>query len=167
MVCQRCDGFGGYPCEKQADACIDGKIDSDIGKIAQTDTVQEIVQEYIQGLQNQHLPHNQAKAFPAQKLHEFVAQQAMIAEAAMNADDNKTRANRIKGNNIEKAWQQHRREQAQKTSRQDKQCAIHFTHGVLLIGNNPREDTDNKGQIVLIRKIEQQDHESEKEGFVI
>ena len=29
------------------------------------------------------------------------------------------------------------------------------------------EDTDNKGQIVLIRKIEQQDHESEKEGFVI
>ena len=68
--------------------------------------------EYVQGLHNQKLPYDQGKAFFTQKLCKFVAQQAIIAKAAMCADNNQACSKCIKYNNIYRAWQQNGWEQA-------------------------------------------------------
>ena len=65
IVCQWRNGFGGYPREKQTSAHIDGKIHCDIRRRGNTGAVKAVVKEYVQGLHNQKLPHNQGKAlFP-------------------------------------------------------------------------------------------------------
>lgn len=61
VICQRCSCFGGYLCEEQADAHIDNKIDRNVHRIVQAGAVEVIVKEKIQGLQNEHIPHNQGK----------------------------------------------------------------------------------------------------------
>jgi hypothetical protein len=112
IIGQRRYGFGGYPREEQANRHVDGKIDCDIYGIGHSGTVEAVVQEYIQGLQNQHLPYDQRQAFLAQKFHKFVAKQAIMTKAAMCTDDHKPRAERIKRKNVYKAWQKHGWEQA-------------------------------------------------------
>ena len=46
---------------EQADAHIDDKIDRNVHRIVQAGAVEVIVKEKIQGLQNEHIPHNQGK----------------------------------------------------------------------------------------------------------
>jgi hypothetical protein len=67
--------------------------------------VKAVIKEYVQGLKHQHLPHDQGKALFSQKLCQWIAKQSVIAKAAMDADDHKPRAKRIKRNDIKKAWQ--------------------------------------------------------------
>ena len=62
IICQRYDRYGRYPSEEDTTTLIDGKIDYDVHRIAHANAVTVIVNEYVQGLHNQKLPHDQGKA---------------------------------------------------------------------------------------------------------
>ena len=109
-ICQRCNRFSGYPREEKADAHIDGKIDRNVQRVVHAGAVKVIVEEYIQRLHNQKLPYNQGKALFPQKLCKLVAKQAVIAKAAMYADNHEACSKCIERNHIYEAWQQHRGE---------------------------------------------------------
>ena len=64
-----------------------------------------IVKEYVQGLHNQKLPHDQGKTFLPQKLCKFIAKQSVIAEATMYADDHEASTKCIDCDHVYKAWQ--------------------------------------------------------------
>jgi hypothetical protein len=72
-ICQRCYRFRGHPCKEQAEAHIDGKIECDIYRLTHTGAIETIIKEYIQGLHDQKLPHDQSKALFPQELRKFVA----------------------------------------------------------------------------------------------
>ena len=104
IICQRRYRFGGYPGKEEANAHIDDKIDCDIHRIAHPHTEKAIVEEYLQWLKNQHLPHDEGKAFFSAKLRKFVAKQAIVAKAAMYADDNQACTKCIERNRVYEAW---------------------------------------------------------------
>ena len=113
-----------------------------------------IVKEYVQGLHNQKLPHDQGKTFLTQKLCKLVVQQRMIAKAAMDTNNNKARTKCIEGNRIDKAWQQHRGKQTQNATCSYKQCALCFAQRILLVGDDAGDESDYKRQMSIeSRKI--------------
>jgi hypothetical protein len=112
VISQRCDRLSGYPCEEQAKYHIDGEIDHNIYCVAHACVMKIVVKEYVQGLHNQHLPHDQSKALFPQKLCKLVAKQAVIAKAAMYADNHEACSKCIERNHVYEAWQQNGREQS-------------------------------------------------------
>ena len=111
IICQWCNRFGGYPRDKYTNAHIDGKIDCKVHWIVYACSEKVIIEENIQRLHNQKLPHNQSKALFSQKLRKFIAQQGMITKAAMDTNNDQTRTKCIERDYIYKAWQQHRGKQ--------------------------------------------------------
>ena len=104
IICQGCNSFGGYPRDKYTKDHIDGKIDRNIHRIDHSCAVKAIVKEYVQGLHNQKLPYNQGKALFSQKLCKFVAQQSVVAEATMYANDHKACSESIECHHVYEAW---------------------------------------------------------------
>ena len=104
-ICQRCYRFSRYPSEEDANTHIDNKINRDVYEIAHANAVEVIMYEYVQGLHNQELPHDQSKALFSQELRKFIAKQSVIAKTAMYANNYKSRAKSIESNHVYKAWQ--------------------------------------------------------------
>ena len=143
-ICQRCYRFSRYPSEEDANTHIDNKINRDVYEIAHANAVEVIMYEYVQGLHNQELPHDQSKALFSQELRKFIAKQTIIAEAAMDADDNEARAKRIGGNHVYKVGKQNGREQSQNAPHCYEQSALYLAQGILLACNDTSYETYNK-----------------------
>ena len=118
-------------------------------------------------MHNQELPHDQGKALFSQELRKFIAKQTIIAEAAMNADDNEARAKRIGSNHVYKVGKQNGRKQSQNATHSYEQSALYLTQGILLACDNTCYKSDDKRQIALVYKKEQQNCRPKEKDLVI
>ena len=105
IIRQRSNRFGGYPRQEHADTHIDGEVEHNVHCVAHACAMEAVIKEYVEGLENQHLPHDQGKTFFPQKLCKVITKQSVIAEATMYANDHEACAKSIERNNVYEARQ--------------------------------------------------------------